>query len=340
MNFLSSHFVTRKRLLLLGWAVGGSLAACALLATIFWAPPQGPAPPRRLDPAVAEPVLAALRVSPSIFTWGSNPVAPTAYVFEDANCSFCADFDRVASPLVAGGRLRLKIVLVSFLKPSSAGRAAAIWRDPSPELALERNASGFHALTEDGAITPVAVTPADQRALALHMALLRRIGPVETPTLLFRQGGGWVVSSGFQPGIFQRIAAPGRTPQAQLSTMTLRLGASSVVAEVASTREQMEVGLMGRQSLAPNHGMLFEFNPSQRACMWMKDTHLALSVAFLDGSGSVINSAEMDPMTLDSHCASRPARYALEMPAGWFSSHRVMPGFQVEGLTRASGVAP
>jgi hypothetical protein len=93
---------------------------------------------------------------------------------------------------------------------------------------------------------------------------------------------------------------------------------------------------MYRESLGPNQGMLFVFPAVERHCMWMKNTPLPLSVAFIDESGEVVSIAEMLPHTEDSHCAARPARYALEMAKGWFAAKGVRAGAKLQGLDRAS----
>jgi hypothetical protein len=69
--------------------------------------------------------------------------------------------------------------------------------------------------------------------------------------------------------------------------------------------------------------------------MWMKNTWLALSVAFLDASGRIINIEEMQPQTEDNHCAARPARYALEMNAGWFARRGLRAGDVIGGIDKA-----
>jgi uncharacterized membrane protein (UPF0127 family) len=66
----------------------------------------------------------------------------------------------------------------------------------------------------------------------------------------------------------------------------------------------------------------------------MKNTLLALSVAFLDASGTIINIENMAPQTEDTHCAKRPARYALEMERGWFASHGIKPGTKLGGIEK------
>lgn len=81
--------------------------------------------------------------------------------------------------------------------------------------------------------------------------------------------------------------------------------------------------------------MLFVFEETARHGMWMKNTYIPLSVAFLDERGAIINIADMEPHSLDSHGAARPAKYALEMNRGWFRKRGIKPGAKLEGIERA-----
>ena len=136
-------------------------------------------------------------------------------------------------------------------------------------------------------------------------------------------------------GALAAPAAPAEIPET-LPSATLHVAGHPVAAEVAATRQRRETGLMNRRSLAPDHGMLFVFRHDQDVCMWMKNTYLPLSVAFIDAQGRIRNLADMQPLTLDTHCATGAVRYALEMPLGWFAAHRVQPGARVQGLPRSS----
>ncbi len=122
---------------------------------------------------------------------------------------------------------------------------------------------------------------------------------------------------------------------AQMMTMptqaTIAVGVQQIEVEVASTPQQLATGLMGRRSLPDGHGMLFVFGRTQRVCMWMKNTLIPLSVAFVDSRGNIVNVDEMQPQTLTPHCGMLPVAYALEMPAGWFTAHRVGRGAQLRG---------
>ena len=112
---------------------------------------------------------------------------------------------------------------------------------------------------------------------------------------------------------------------ADARTVTLAAGHSLVSAEVAEEPAALQKGLMHRSSLARDAGMLFVFPKTMRWCMWMKNTRLPLSVAFLDRGGRIINVAEMVPFSEELHCARGHAAYALEMNAGWFAARGVRP---------------
>lgn len=122
------------------------------------------------------------------------------------------------------------------------------------------------------------------------------------------------------------------TAHAQLPVVELSVGMHRIHAELAADEASRMRGLMFRESLGPNQGMLFVFDEARTECMWMKNTLISLSVAFLDESARVINIAEMAPQTEDAHCATRPARYALEMERGWFAQRGVTPGTRIRGI--------
>lgn len=117
--------------------------------------------------------------------------------------------------------------------------------------------------------------------------------------------------------------------------LELTAGIHRIQVEVANSDETRAEGLMFRKSLPANHGMLFVFGQAAPHCMWMRNTLIPLSVAFLDGQGHIINVEEMLPQTEDTHCASRPAKYALEMTAAWFKSRGFGAGTALTGIDKA-----
>jgi uncharacterized membrane protein (UPF0127 family) len=114
--------------------------------------------------------------------------------------------------------------------------------------------------------------------------------------------------------------------------LPLEAAGHRLTVELALTPAERERGLMQRKALPEDHGMLFVFEAPGRHCMWMKNTYIPLSVAFLDGEGTIINIAEMRPESLDLHCAERPARYAIEMTRGWFVRRGLSPGMRITGM--------
>jgi uncharacterized protein len=114
----------------------------------------------------------------------------------------------------------------------------------------------------------------------------------------------------------------------------LNAGIHVIKAEVAAKDVERQQGLMYREKMGPNEGMVFLFEAPAGVCMWMKNTFIPLSVAFIDESGKIINIEEMQPQTTDSHCAKKPARYALEMNLGWFKQKNIKAGSVIEGLPR------
>ena len=123
--------------------------------------------------------------------------------------------------------------------------------------------------------------------------------------------------------------------RAAMPEITLTIGGNRLTAEVAYTDAERMQGLMYRRMLPENRGMLFVFREVATHAMWMMNTYIPLSVAFLDEDGVIINIADMVPHTRDAHAAARPARYALEANLGWFKKRHLVPGVKVEGLAQA-----
>ena len=134
-------------------------------------------------------------------------------------------------------------------------------------------------------------------------------------------------------------AAPALAQQLPLPTVELGAGMHVIRAEVADSNASRSQGLMRRTSLPPNGGMLFVFDEDAIHCMWMKNTLIPLSVAFIDARGAIINIADMQPHSEQSHCAARPARYALEMTRGWFAQRGIRAGAPLRGLDRPKAPA-
>ena len=120
-------------------------------------------------------------------------------------------------------------------------------------------------------------------------------------------------------------------PQMNLPRVKLTAGMHVIDAQVAATDEQRMTGLMHRKEMPQHEGMLFVFEAPSQQCFWMKNTLLPLAIAFVADDGTIVNTAEMKPQTLDSHCSAQPVRYVLEMNKGWFSKKGIKAGTKLGG---------
>jgi uncharacterized protein len=120
----------------------------------------------------------------------------------------------------------------------------------------------------------------------------------------------------------------------ELPLVDLKIQGHSLKAELAKDNETRSTGLMNRFSLKPDHGMLFIFKEAAMVGMWMKNTYIPLSVAFIDEKGVILNIENMKPQALETHTTVAPALYALEMKMGWFDAKGIKPGAKIEGLAK------
>lgn len=103
-----------------------------------------------------------------------------------------------------------------------------------------------------------------------------------------------------------------------------------VNAEIAVTESDRETGLMYRSSLNESDGMLFVFAQEQKLNFWMKNTYIALDIAYIDRNGIINEIYQMKPLdTSVTYPSHKPAKYALEMNLGWFSRHKIKPGSKI-----------
>lgn len=139
-----------------------------------------------------------------------------------------------------------------------------------------------------------------------------------------------VAALGLASGAHAQASPPGQ-PQTQLPRIELTSGMYRIQAQVAYTPEQREIGLMHRKEMPQQEGMLFVFERPGVQCFWMKNTLLPLTAAFVADDGRIVNLADMQPQTLDSHCSAEPVRYVLEMNQGWFAKKNIQAGTVLGG---------
>ena len=124
------------------------------------------------------------------------------------------------------------------------------------------------------------------------------------------------------------------TPAAAATTITLKIAGHPLKAELAATDAERSKGLMFREKMGKDEGMVFVFDEPGYHSMWMRNTLIPLSVAFLDKDGAILNILDMEPKTEEVHSSAGPARYAVETNKGWFAAKKIKAGDKVTGLPK------
>jgi hypothetical protein len=98
-----------------------------------------------------------------------------------------------------------------------------------------------------------------------------------------------------------------------LPMVEMKIGNRTFTLEVAKTEEARQIGLMNRDSMAANQGMIFVFGQEQPLSFWMKNTRIALEILYLDAGGRVVSIHQMTPLSLSAVLSGAPAKYAIEL---------------------------
>ncbi|MBU2857907.1 thioredoxin fold domain-containing protein [Acidithiobacillus ferrooxidans] len=172
-------------LLLTGWLITLPLVATAAPVQermLF----QEMAKPQNSNPKALPPSAIAAEIT-HVQTFLVGHQGPELTAFMDPNCIWCHRFYEKALPILGAGKLRLRVVLVGFLKPSSPAKTASILMSNNPAKALAYDESHFNTQKEEGGIRPaINPPPLIRRAVRNNNRLLIRTGEEATPTLLYR----------------------------------------------------------------------------------------------------------------------------------------------------------
>ncbi len=115
----------------------------------------------------------------------------------------------------------------------------------------------------------------------------------------------------------------------------LKIGDHKLTVEVADSPGEQVMGLMNRDSLPADRGMVFVFEEPKKAFFWMKNTSIPLDVAFLDADGVILEIQPLIPYE-ETRVVSQSDKvaFAIETNRDWFSSRGLKPGLKVQGLPK------
>ena len=135
------------------------------------------------------------------------------------------------------------------------------------------------------------------------------------------------------------ISVPASTqPTPRPDVALIVFDADTVLAEVKDTPAERSEGMQFRDALPDGVGMLFVFESEEPRSFWMKNTYIALDIAFFDASFRIVDIQQMEPQTEDLHNSAAPAMFALEVRKGWFAEKGVRVGDQAKVVFDPPGV--
>ncbi len=129
------------------------------------------------------------------------------------------------------------------------------------------------------------------------------------------------ITTGQLKQLLREVAHPRTLPQRIVS-----IEGHNIDCEVADTDASRMRGLMHREELPQDKGMLFVFPWPDQQSFWMRDTHIPLDVAFADARGKILNIESGTPLSERKMLSQGPAMYVLEVPQGWFAFRGLEPG--------------
>ncbi len=124
---------------------------------------------------------------------------------------------------------------------------------------------------------------------------------------------------------------PGAPPVVEPLTIETAAGDKHTFkVEVVKDDKARDRGLMFRQSLPDDGGMLFDYDPPQSIAFWMKNTYLPLDIVFIDAKGVILNiAADTTPLSLQQLPSTGEARGVLEVKGGTTARFGIKPGDRV-----------
>jgi len=115
-------------------------------------------------------------------------------------------------------------------------------------------------------------------------------------------------------------------PRSPLRTVPMTIGSKNFTLEVADTDPAREHGLMKRDAMPADHGMIFVFDADAERSFWMKNTRIPLDIIYVNSAGRVVSIAAMQPYDWSAVPSKGPAKYAIELNQGVAAQTGVRPG--------------
>lgn len=140
--------------------------------------------------------------------------------------------------------------------------------------------------------------------------------------------------------LFSQAKAEGKFEEKKI-----KIGSQVIDVEIADDNIKRSLGLMNRTSLKDGRGMLFIFDEEQTLSFWMKNTLIPLSIGYFDQNRKLFQILDMKPASPmevrpKSYPSSRPGKYALEVPVGWFARNKIKPGAEFSFVDEAKPTKP
>jgi len=135
-------------------------------------------------------------------------------------------------------------------------------------------------------------------------------------------------------------ASPSASPASSLPTVRVQLGNKPFNLEVANNEETREYGLMRRDSMPSDHGMIFVFDKASNVGFYMKNTRIPLDIVFVDSDGGVISIKQMKPYDLSTTWADGQAKWAIELNLGAAAGAGVKVGDKLQIPESARNASP
>jgi len=129
----------------------------------------------------------------------------------------------------------------------------------------------------------------------------------------------------------QQAASAKSVDEQRSNNLSIKIEGISLEVEIVQDIESRQLGLMYREELAENLGMLFVFESTQVLSFWMRNTFIPLDIAFIDAAGVIVDIQRMEPLDESKqYISAASALYALEVNAGWFEKNGVKRGSKVQ----------